>query len=359
MEIFDILMASLDSQASDIHLVIGKPPMVRVTGRIKPLPNFPVLNSEDSKALVYSMLYQDQIARFEENLELDFSYNIPSVSRFRVNILSQKNGIEAAMRLIPTKIPTPRELRISDAVIELTKLPRGLILVTGPTGAGKSTTLASLIDVINSARHDHILTIEDPIEYVHEHKNCIIRQREVGMNTHSFKEALRHALRQDPDVILVGEMRDLDTTSLALTAAETGHLVFSTLHTQDAPQTVDRIIDVFPTYQQQQIRVQLAATLKAVISQQLLPLASGRGRVAAREVLIVTNAVSNLIRESKTHQIYSAIETGAQYGMCTLETSLAELVKANLISVDEAFGKSNNPESLRIKLSAAGQRMKI
>ena len=359
MEIFDILMASLATQASDIHLVIGKPPMVRVTGRIKPLLNFPVLNSEDSKALVYSMLYQDQIARFEENLELDFSYNIPGVSRFRVNILSQKNGIEAAMRLIPTKIPAPRELRISDAIVELTKLPRGLVLVTGPTGAGKSTTLASLIDVINGARHDHILTIEDPIEYVHEHKNCIIRQREVGMNTHSFKEALRHALRQDPDVILVGEMRDLDTTSLALTAAETGHLVFSTLHTQDAPQTVDRIIDVFPTYQQQQIRIQLAATLKAVISQQLLPLASGRGRVAAREVLIVTNAVSNLIRESKTHQLYSAIETGAQHGMCTLESSLAELVKANLITVDDAFSKANNLESLRLKLSAAGQKMKI
>lgn|SRR5271169_236167 len=352
-------MASLATQASDIHLVIGKPPMVRVTGRIKPLLNFPVLNSEDSKALVYSMLYQDQIARFEENLELDFSYNIPGVSRFRVNILSQKNGIEAAMRLIPTKIPAPRELRISDAIVELTKLPRGLVLVTGPTGAGKSTTLASLIDVINGARHDHILTIEDPIEYVHEHKNCIIRQREVGMNTHSFKEALRHALRQDPDVILVGEMRDLDTTSLALTAAETGHLVFSTLHTQDAPQTVDRIIDVFPTYQQQQIRIQLAATLKAVISQQLLPLASGRGRVAAREVLIVTNAVSNLIRESKTHQLYSAIETGAQHGMCTLESSLAELVKANLITVDDAFSKANNLESLRLKLSAAGQKMKI
>jgi len=359
VEIFDILMASLATQASDIHLVIGKPPMVRVTGRIKPLLNFPVLNSEDSKALVYSMLYQDQIARFEENLELDFSYNIPGVSRFRVNILSQKNGIEAAMRLIPTKIPAPRELRISDAIVELTKLPRGLVLVTGPTGAGKSTTLASLIDVINGARHDHILTIEDPIEYVHEHKNCIIRQREVGMNTHSFKEALRHALRQDPDVILVGEMRDLDTTSLALTAAETGHLVFSTLHTQDAPQTVDRIIDVFPTYQQQQIRIQLAATLKAVISQQLLPLASGRGRVAAREVLIVTNAVSNLIRESKTHQLYSAIETGAQHGMCTLESSLAELVKANLITVDDAFSKANNLESLRLKLSAAGQKMKI
>lgn len=359
MEIIDILTAAGEAKASDIHLVVGRPPMIRVHGHISPLSKFATLTEEEAKALVYSMLYQDQIARFEERLELDFSYNVPGLSRFRVNVLSQKNGIEAAMRLIPAKIPSPRELRLSDIVISLTRLPRGLILVTGPTGVGKSTTLASLVDCVNVQRRDHILTIEDPIEYVHEHKNCIVRQREVGMNTHSFSEALRHALRQDPDVILVGEMRDLETISLALTAAETGHLVFSTLHTQDAPQTIDRIIDVFPTHQQQQVRVQLASTLKAVICQQLLPKADGRGRVAAREVMIVTHAISNLIREGKTHQIYSAIETGAQHGMCTLEASLAELVKDRLITLEDAFGKANNPDTLRLKLSAVGMKVKV
>lgn len=358
MEIIDVLTAAAEVKASDIHLVIGKPPMVRVHGHVNGLSRFPVLSEEDCKALVYSMLYQDQIARFEERLELDFSYNVPGLSRFRVNVLSQKNGIEAAMRLIPAKIPSPKELRLSDVIVSLTKLPRGLILVTGPTGVGKSTTLASLVDVVNTHRHDHILTIEDPIEYVHDHKNCIVRQREVGMNTHSFAEALRHALRQDPDVILVGEMRDLETISLALTAAETGHLVFSTLHTQDAPQTVDRIVDVFPTHQQQQVRVQLGSTLRAVICQQLLPKADGRGRIAAREVMIVTHAISNLIREGKTHQIYSAIETGAQHGMCTLEASLADLARERLITIEDAFGKANNPETLRLKLSAAGIKVK-
>lgn len=359
MDMFDILKASYEAKASDIHIVINKPPMVRVNGKIKPLQDFPVLGPEDSKALIYGMLFQDQISRFEERLELDFSYNVPGIGRFRVNVLSQKNGIEAVMRLIPTKIPTPRELRISDAVISLTSLPRGLILVTGPTGCGKSTTIASLLNVINMERHDHILTIEDPIEFVFENINCIVRQREVGTNTKSFSDALKHALRQDPDIILVGEMRDLETISLALTAAETGHLVFATLHTQDAPQTVDRIIDVFPPYQQQQIRIQLAATLKAVICQQLIPKLDGRGRVAAREVMIVTPAISNLIREGKTHQIYSTIETSAKKGMCTLETSLAELVKERLISLEDAFLKSNNPDSLRIKLTALGVKVPL
>lgn len=354
MDIIEILTAASNAKASDVHIVIGKPPMVRIHGSIKPLPNFPVLTEEDSKSLIYSMLYQEQIARFEEKLELDFSYNVPNIGRFRVNVLSQKNGIEAVMRLIPVKIPSPSELRLSDAVVQLTNLPRGLILVTGPTGSGKSTTIASLINVININRHEHILTIEDPIEFVFENINCIVRQREVGMNTRSFNDALRHALRQDPDIILVGEMRDLETISLALTAAETGHLVFATLHTQDAPQTIDRIIDVFPSHQQQQIRIQLAATLKAVICQQLVPRADGKGRVAAREVLIVTHAVANLIRESKTHQIYSSIETGAKHGMCTLEASLADLVKARLITIEDAFAKTNNPETLRLKLSALG-----
>ncbi len=354
MELLDILMNSVKARASDIHLVVDRPPMVRVNGRIRPLPDYPVLTADDTKSLIYSMLYQDQIARFEERLELDFSYFIPEVSRFRVNVLSQKNSIEAALRLIPSKIPSASEIKLSDAIISFTKLPRGLILVTGPTGTGKTTTLASLLNIINMERSEHILTIEEPIEYVYEHKRCIVRQREVGQNTHSFTEALKHALRQDPDVILVGEMRDLETISLALTAAETGHLVFSTLHTQDAPQTIDRIIDVFPPHQQLQIRAQLAATLRGVICQQLIPRADGRGRVAARELMIVTPAISNLIREGKVHQIYSSIETGAKYGMHTLEASLAELVKERVITMDDAFIKANNPDLLRLKLSAMG-----
>ena len=354
MDMFDIFTAAVKVKASDIHIVVGKPPMVRIYGHIQPLPDFPELTAEKSKSLIYSMLYQDQIARFESSLELDFSYNVPGVSRFRVNVLSQKNGIEAVMRLILAQIPAPRDLRLSDAVVALTGLPRGLILVTGPTGSGKSTTLASLINVINSKRHDNIITIEDPIEFVYEHKNSIVRQREVGMNTLSFGNALKHSLRQDPDVILVGEMRDIETISLALTAAETGHLVFSTLHTQNAPQTVDRVIDVFPPHQQQQIRVQLAATLKAIICQQLISRADDRGRVAAREVMITTHAISNLIREGKSHQIYSSIETGAKHGMRTLETSLAELVKEGLITVEDALGKANNPDSLKLKLPKVG-----
>jgi twitching motility protein PilT len=357
MELIDILVAATSMRASDIHIVVGKPPVVRINGMMQPLTQFPVLSEEAAKGIIYSMLYQDQISRFEENLELDFSYNVLGLSRFRVNILSQKDGIEAVMRLIPAKIPSPKDIRLSDAAVALTRLPRGLILVTGPTGSGKSTTIASLVDVINTERREHIITIEDPIEFVFGHKNCIVRQREVGVNTHSFADALKHCLRQDPDVILVGEMRDLETIALAVTAAETGHLVFATLHTQDAPQTVDRVIDVFPPHQQQQMRVQLAATLKAVICQQLIPRADGVGRVAARELMIVNHAIANLIREGKTHQLYSAIETGAKHGMTTLETSLAELVKERLITVDEAFTKSNNPETLRLKLSASGIRV--
>lgn len=359
MELIEILTQAVHVKASDIHIVVDKPPMVRVNGFIRPLPNYPVLTSEDTKMLIYSMLYQDQIARFEERLELDMSYFIPGLSRFRVNVLSQKNGIEAAIRLIPSKIPSPLEIRLSDAILSLTKLPRGLILVTGPTGTGKTTTLASMINVINMERYEHILTIEEPIEYVYEHKKCIVRQREVGINTNSFPEALKHALRQDPDVILVGEMRDLETISLTLTAAETGHLVFSTLHTQDAPQTIDRIIDVFPPHQQHQVRAQLAATLKGVISQKLLPRADGKGRVAAREVMIVTPAISNLIREGKTHQIYASLETGMKFGMHTLETSLAELVRDKIIRIEDAFAKANNPDLLRLKLSAMGVKAQV
>lgn len=350
MEMIDVLRAGAERQASDIHIVVGKPPMVRIRGAIEPLPGFPNLTVEDAKRLIYSILYEDQIARFEENLELDSSYNVPGLSRFRVNVLLQKNGVEAVMRLIPSKVPTPKELGLSEAIIALTKLPRGLVLVTGPTGSGKSTTLACMIDIINAERKEHILTVEDPIEFVYEMKNCIVRQREVGSQTHSFLDALKHALRQDPDVILVGEMRDLETISLAISAAETGHLVFGTLHTQDAPQTVDRMMDVFPPHQQQQIRVQLGSTLKAVICQQLLPRVGGRGRVAAREVMMVTTAIANLIREGKTHQIYSAIETGMKFGMCTLDSSLAELVKMKAVSLEDALSKATNPQTLAAKI---------
>ena len=350
MEMIDVLRAAAERQASDIHIIVGKPPMIRIRGAIEPLSGFPELTSEDSKRLIYSMLYQDQIARFEEKLELDASYNVPGLSRFRVNVLLQKNGVEAVLRLIPSTVPSPKEIGLSEAIIALTKLARGLVLVTGPTGCGKSTTLACLINIVNQQRKEHILTVEDPIEFVYEPKNCIVRQREVGSHTHSFLDALKHALRQDPDVILVGEMRDLETISLAISAAETGHLVFGTLHTQDAPQTVDRMVDVFPPHQQQQIRVQLSTTLKAVICQQLLPRMGGKGRVAAREVMIVTTAIAHLIREGKTHQIYSAIETGMKFGMYTLDTSLAELVKAKAISIEDALSKANNPQELAAKL---------
>lgn len=354
MEMIDILRASAERQASDIHILVGRPPMIRIRGAIELLPGFPELSSEDTKRLIYSILYGDQVARFEEKLELDSSYNIPGLSRFRVNVLLQKNGVEAVLRLIPSKVPTPKDLGLSEAIIGLTKLARGLILVTGPTGCGKSTTLACLIDLINQTRREHILTVEDPIEFAYEMKNCVIRQREVGSHTHSFLDALKHALRQDPDVILVGEMRDLETISLAISAAETGHLVFGTLHTQDAPQTVDRMIDVFPPHQQQQIRVQLSNTLKGVVCQQLLPRAGGKGRVAAREVMLVTTAIANLIREGKTHQIYSAIETGAKFGMCTLDSSLAELVKMRAISMEDALSKANHPQALSGKLGIVG-----
>jgi twitching motility protein PilT len=356
MEIVDILIAATHAKASDIHIAVGKPPMMRKHGKMQAIPNFPSLTEEQAKGLIFSMLYQDQIGVFEEKLELDFSYNVLGLSRFRVNVLLQKEGIEAVMRLIPSKIPSPREIGLPDAAVALTRLPRGLILVTGPTGSGKTTTIASMIDMINMERYEHIITIEDPIEFVYGNKNCLVRQREVGVHTHSFSEALKHCLRQDPDVILVGEMRDLETISLAVTAAETGHLVFATLHTQDAPQTVDRVIDVFPSHQQAQMRIQLAATLRAVMCQQLLPRADGNGRIAARELMIATPAICNLIREGKTHQLYSSIETGGKIGMFTLETSLAELVRQKLIHADEAFTKANNPESLRIKLAAAGIR---
>jgi twitching motility protein PilT len=349
MEFIDIMVEAFQKNASDVHFVIGKPPMARINNDILPLEGFSPLCEEMVKSYLFAIMTEDQILRFKARLGLDFSYTIPGVVRLRINIFSEKNGIEAALRLIPAKIPSPAEITLGPEIIALTELPRGLILVTGPTGAGKSTTLATLIDHINQHRsHRHILTIEDPIEYSHDHKQCIIRQRELGTNTHSFSEALRDGLRQDPDIILVGEMRDLDTISLAITAAETGHLVFSTLHTQDAPQTIDRIIDVFPPHQQQQVRAQLSTTLKSVISQQLLPMADGSGRVAAREIMIVNIAIANLIREGKIHQISGVIETTAKTGNCTLEASLGQLVRDGLITKEEAIARANIPSNIRI-----------
>jgi twitching motility protein PilT len=304
MEMIDILRAAVKQGASDVHLLIGRPPMTRLNGEVQELAEFPPLSAEDSKRIVYSILYEEQKQRFEEELELDCSFAISGLARFRVNVLLQMNGIECVIRVISSRIPMPDEIHLTNAVLEFANLPRGLVLVTGATGAGKSTTLACLIELINQARRQHVLTIEDPIEFVYEPKRCIIRQREVGASTRSFQEALKHALRQDPDVLLIGEMRDMETISLALTAAETGHLCFATLHTTDAAQTVDRIIDVFPPHQQQQVRVQLSTVLKGVVCQTLLPTADGTGRVAAREIMVVTPAIANLIREGKTHMVW-------------------------------------------------------
>jgi twitching motility protein PilT len=347
MDMIDILKAAVQKGASDLHLVIGHPPMVRLDGDLKPMTEFPVLTAEESRRLVYTLLSDEQRARFEQDWELDFSVTVNQVSRFRANVLIQKNGIEAVLRIIANKIPSPEELLLTPAITDLANLPRGLVLVTGPTGSGKSTTLACLINLINQRRHSHILTIEDPIEFVYDNKNSIIRQREIGQQSHSFGAALKHALRQDPDVVMVGEMRDLETIGAALTMAETGHLVFATLHTTDAAQTIDRIIDVFPAHQQQQVRTQLSSVLKAVVCQTLLPRLNDKGRIAAREIMVVTSAIANLIREGKTHQIYGAIDTGARVGMVSLDKALADLLKRNLISMEDAMAKANRPELLR------------
>jgi twitching motility protein PilT len=321
--------------------------MVRIRGRITQLDEFPVLSVADSKSLIYSLLTAEQRSKFEGTKELDCSFSLPDVSRFRINVLVQKNGVEAVLRVISANIPTPEELKLQPSILQFTNLPRGLVLVTGPTGSGKSTTLACMLNLINEKREEHILTIEDPIEYVYESRKCIVRQRELGQQTDSFANALKSALRQDPDVVLIGEMRDLDTITAALTIAETGHLVFGTLHTTDAAQTVDRIIDVFPPHQQQQVRVMLSTTLKGVVSQILLPKADGIGRIAAREVMVMTPAISNLIREGKSHQIYSAIMTGSKFGMIPLDRALLQLVQEGSVSTEDAIAKANDPEYIR------------
>src|ERR1700759_384244 len=326
----DIVLAGLERRASDIHLTAGAAPHIRVRGRLIALEGFPTLGVQDTREIVYSIMSDLQRQQFENARQVDFSYSVPRTARMRVNAYVQRGAVSAAFRVIPSEIKSLEALGMPPAVREMAALPRGIVLVTGPTGSGKSTTLAAVIDEINNSREEHILTIEDPIEFLHQHKRCLVNQRELGSDATSFSEGLRAALREDPDVILVGEMRDLETISTALTAAETGHLVLATLHTQDAPQTVDRIIDVFPPHQQQHVRVMLSVALQGIVAQQLLPTADGPGpgRLPAVEILIPPPAVRNLIREGKTHQIYSAIQTGGEFGMQTMDAALAELVRA-------------------------------
>lgn len=338
----DFLEMVISGGASDLHLTSGLPPMIRVNGAVRPIKGYRRLLPRDLQELIYAILNQKQREIFEENLELDVSYSLPGKARFRVNVFKQRDAIGAVMRLIPFEIKTLETLGLPPTVSEFARLRRGLVLVTGITGSGKSTTLAGLIDIINNTRPEHIMTVEDPIEFLHRHKKAIINQREVGTDTHSFPAALKHVLRQDPDVILVGEMRDLETIQTALTAAETGHLVFGTLHTQDAPQSIDRVIDVFPPHQQQQIRVQLAGTIAGVVSQQLLRTTDGKGRAVAAEVLVATPAVRNLIREGKVHQIYTSMQAGGKFGMQVMDQHLAELVKLNKITYETALEHSHH-----------------
>ncbi|MEO7197454.1 MAG: type IV pilus twitching motility protein PilT [Solirubrobacterales bacterium] len=343
----DVLTRMVEVRASDVHLTPGFAPAIRVRGRIVPMENHEPLTPQQTRDIVYSILNDDQRKRFENNLQLDFAYAIPGVARFRVNCFFQRGAISAAFRHIPQEIQGLDELALPAVLEEFTRKPRGLVLVTGPTGSGKTTTLAAMLDAINREREEHILTIEDPIEFLHPHHRCIVNQREIGTDAPDFALALKAALRQDPDVILVGEMRDLETISTALTAAETGHLVFATLHTQSTAQTVDRIIDVFPGGQQSQVRMQLSIALQGVITQQLLPTADGSSRVCACEVLIPTPAIRNLIREGKTHQIYSAIQTSGSTGMQTMDAHLAQLVRQGRITRKLAEARAAVPEELR------------
>jgi twitching motility protein PilT len=348
------LAATAERNASDLHLTVGAPPVIRVNGRLEPLPDTNELEADDIRTLVYRILSTEQQKQLETKRQFDFSYSLPGIARFRVNAYYQRTSLGAAFRMIPTRIKTLEELALPERLYELGDKPRGLVLVTGPTGSGKSTTLAALVDRINRTRSEHILTIEDPIEFLHHHRRCIVNQREIGEDATTFAEGLRAALRQDPDVILVGEMRDLETIATALTAAETGHLVFATLHTQSAPQTIDRVIDAFPAEQQQQVRVQLAATLQGIVTQNLMPTADRRGRTAALEILIPDDAVRNLIRQAKIEQIYSVMQTSSGRGMQTMEQSLADLTLRRVITSEVAYSRSSRPDQLQGLLERAG-----
>jgi len=343
----DLLKITVDMGGSDLHIATNTPPQVRVNGKLQRLLEMPVLHAADTKQLVYSVMTDAQKKRFEEGLELDFSFGIRGVARFRCNVFNQRGAVGAVYRLIPETIKGYQELGLPPILGTLAERPRGLVLVTGPTGSGKTTTLAAMLDKINSERQEHILTIEDPIEYLHQHKGCLVNQREVHSDTHGFAEALRAALREDPDVVLIGELRDLETVESALRIAETGHLTFGTLHTNSAAQTINRIIDVFPAHQQSQIRTQLSMVLEGIVCQSLLPKKSGRGRVVALEILVPTPAIRNLIREDKIHQIYSAMQTGQEKaGMQTFNQCLATLYMQGQVSLETALSASSLKDEL-------------
>jgi twitching motility protein PilT len=357
VSLHQLLKVTIEKGASDLHITAGIPPQLRVNGALVPL-DLPPLKPAETKQLVYSVLTDAQKHKFEENWELDLSFGVEGLSRFRANVFLQRGAVAAAFRSIPNRILSFDELGLPAVVAELANKPRGLVLVTGPTGSGKSTTLASLIDKINTERHVHVVTIEDPIEFVHQHKKAVINQRELDADTKSFRNALKYILRQDPDVVLIGEMRDLETMESALVIAETGHLAFATLHTNSCVQTINRIVDVFPAHQQPQVRAQLSFVLEGVLSQQLLPRADGKGRVLALEIMIPNAAIRNLIREDKIHQIYSQMQVGqAKFGMQTMNQSLASLYQRRLITLEEALSRSSDPEELRNMLaSGAAQR---
>ncbi len=346
MDLIELLNLGIEKNASDIHITVGRPPILRINGELIVLQE-EVLKPEDTKELVFQVLTEEMIVNLENKGEIDRSFSSDGIGRYRINAFKQRGSYGMVLRIIPLRIPSMDELRLPEAVRQLSLLRRGLILVTGPTGSGKSTTLASLVDKINHERNCHILTLEDPIEYLHKHDKSIVNQREIGNDSQSFTTALRSSLRQDPDVILVGEMRDLETISIALTAAETGHLVLSTLHTSGAAKTIDRIIDVFPPHQQQQIRVQLSSVLQAVVSQQLLPQKENRGRIAAFEIMMINRAISNLIREDKIHQIDTAIQTGASFGMMTMDTDILSLYKNGHIEREVAIKQAMNSDYIK------------
>lgn len=346
MDLIELIKIGSTKNASDIHITVGVPPVFRINGKLHEYGE-EYLKPDDTRKLVEEVLEERQMLELNEKGEIDTSFSSPGIGRFRVNAYKQRGSFGMALRIIPLRIPTMEELGLPQIVKDLARNPRGLILVTGPTGSGKTTTLASIIDLINSEQNYHILTLEDPIEYLHKHNKCIVNQREIGSDSLNFANALRAALRQDPDVILVGEMRDLETISIALTAAETGHLVLSTLHTLGASKTIDRVIDVFPPHQQQQIRVQFASVIQGIISQQLLPKVDGSGRIAAFEVMVTTPAIRNLIREEKSHQIDTAIQTGGKYGMETMDNSILELYKKGIISKDTALNQAFNLDIMK------------
>ncbi|MEW6279252.1 MAG: type IV pilus twitching motility protein PilT [Candidatus Eremiobacterota bacterium] len=346
MTLDSLLSHAVRVKASDVHLKAGHPPLFRLHGYLVPHPEGVLIEENQLQALAFGMLYDEQKARFAERYELDFSYTVPGIARVRANLHYHLNGMGLVMRLIDDDPPTPEEIMLPAVLTALCKRPQGLVLLTGPTGSGKSTTLACMVGIINRSVRKHVLTIEDPVEFVHKSDQCVITQREVGAQTHSFANALRAGLRQDPDVIMVGEMRDLETIALAMTAAETGHLVMSTLHTSSATQTIDRVIDVFPPAQQQQVRTQLASTLTAVVSQRLLPRADSNGNVAAREIMMVNPAIAALIRDGNAHQIPNAIFSGADQGMVSLDQDLARLVRSGIVTLEVAATVANDPMAL-------------